>query len=65
MHELYSSILHYLSIYVYLLAADIDAVRQAMTGFSLPVSSTPDWALSVPEDIWKKELLDGLRKRKQ
>ena len=38
-----------------------DAVKQAMAGFTLPLSSVPSWANEVPESVWKQELLQGLR----
>lgn len=41
---------------------EASAIMKAMSGFSLPVTATPDWAKVVPEDVWKAELLAGLRK---
>ena len=45
--------------------AQVEAIKQAMAGFSLPPSVMPDWAKVVPEDIWKAELIGGLEKKKQ
>lgn len=42
-------------------AAQVQAIKQAMSGFSLPVSAVPQWAKVVPEDVWKAELIGGLR----
>lgn len=36
-----------------------------MCGFSLPTSAMPEWAKQVPEDVWKTELIDGLREKKK
>uniref|UniRef100_A0A1X7VFR8 Male-enhanced antigen 1 n=2 Tax=Amphimedon queenslandica TaxID=400682 RepID=A0A1X7VFR8_AMPQE len=41
-----------------------EAIRQAMTGLSLSIAP-PSWAQNLPEDVWKQELLDGIRKQKQ
>ena len=41
----------------------VQAVKHAMAGFSLPASSVPQWAKVVPEDVWKAELIGGLRKQ--
>lgn len=38
-----------------------NVVVKAMEGFSLSPSSIPEWAKVVPEDIWKNELLAGLK----
>lgn len=45
--------------------ANADEVRRAMSGFMLPPSATPTWAQAMPEDVWKKELLEGLRNHPQ
>ena len=50
-------------IVVVCLLADVDEVKKAMSGFNLPSSVTPTWAQSVPLDVWKKELLEGLRNK--
>ena len=42
-------------------AAEVDAIKKAMTGFSLPTSATPSWAQVVPESVWKAELIGGLQ----
>lgn len=38
-----------------------DKVRAAMSGFSLPTSSQPDWAKLIPEDQWKTQLIAKLK----
>lgn len=43
------------------IADHADEVVKAMVGFTLSPSSIPEWAKVVPEDVWKKELLDGLK----
>ena len=40
------------------------AIKQAMVGFSLPSSVTPSWAHTVPESVWKAELIGGLKQKK-
>jgi len=42
-------------------AAQVEAIKQAMAGFSLPTSAVPQWAKVVPEDVWKAELIGGLQ----
>jgi hypothetical protein len=32
-----------------------------MATFSLPPSSTPEWAKAIPEQVWKEEILSKLR----
>ena len=39
-------------------------VVEAMAGFSLSPSSIPEWAKVVPEEVWKNELLAGLKPKK-
>ncbi|KAJ8926414.1 hypothetical protein NQ314_021202, partial [Rhamnusium bicolor] len=39
----------------------IDEVKEAMSKITLPPSSIPEWANSVPEDEWKKHLLNRLQ----
>lgn len=34
-----------------------------MAGFKLPNSSVPEWAVGIPEDHWKEELLQRIRQR--
>ena len=46
-------------------SADVIAVQEAMVGFSLPLSVVPNWAQNLPEDVWKKELLEGIRKQRR
>jgi hypothetical protein len=40
--------------------AQVDLIKSAMAGFSLPSSVTPDWAKLIPEEVWKKQLQTGL-----
>eukprot|EP00731_Ephydatia_muelleri_P028011 Em0019g884a len=40
---------------------EASAIMKAMSGFNLPATVTPDWAKVIPEDVWKAELLAGLR----
>ena len=42
------------------LTAQADLIKNAMAGFSLPSSVTPDWAKLMPEEVWKKQLQTGL-----
>ncbi|XP_064403238.1 male-enhanced antigen 1-like isoform X2 [Halichondria panicea] len=39
----------------------VDQIKAAMSGFSLPSSAIPDWAKHVPENVWKSKLIDGIR----
>ncbi len=56
-----SSPKHRLLLYISFIAAQVDAIRQAMAGFSLPPSSVPGWAKLVPEEVWKSKLIGGLQ----
>ncbi|XP_017783788.1 PREDICTED: uncharacterized protein LOC108567693 [Nicrophorus vespilloides] len=40
----------------------VDQVKAALENFTLPASSIPDWANKIPEDQWKNEILNRLRK---
>ncbi|ELT97364.1 hypothetical protein CAPTEDRAFT_185190 [Capitella teleta] len=40
----------------------VDAIRNAMCGFSLPDSHIPSWANALEEQQWKSQLLDRLQK---
>ena len=40
-----------------------NAVVKAMAGFSLSPKSIPEWAKVVPEEVWKNELLAGLKSK--
>lgn len=40
-----------------------EIVKAAMAGFSLPASSIPLWATAVPEEEWKTQLVERLRKK--
>ena len=44
---------------------EVEAIKEVMSGFSLPTSAIPEWAKQVPEEVWKTELLDGLKKKKK
>ena len=39
-------------------------VVQAMAGFNLSPNNIPEWAKVVPEEVWKNELLAGLKPKK-
>lgn len=41
-----------------------DVVVKAMEGFTLSSNSIPEWAKVVPEEVWKNELLAGLKPNK-
>ena len=41
----------------------VEAIKQAMAGFSLPLGSQPQWAKVVPENVWKAELIEGLQQK--
>ena len=45
----------------FILTGQVEAIKQAMAGFSLPPRSQPQWAHVVPEDVWKAELIGGLQ----
>lgn len=40
-------------------------IKDLMQNFKLPDEAVPDWAKHVPEDVWKKNLLDCLSAKKQ
>uniref|UniRef100_A0A1Q3FI65 Male-enhanced antigen 1 n=1 Tax=Culex tarsalis TaxID=7177 RepID=A0A1Q3FI65_CULTA len=40
-------------------------IKDVMANFKLPVTSVPDWAIGVPEDQWKGNLLERIRQRQQ
>ena len=40
------------------------AVMKAMADFKLPDSVEPSWAKVVPEEVWKKELIEQLRQKR-
>ena len=50
---------HYFMIVLFS-ADEVESIKKAMSGFSLPNSAVPEWAKHVPEDVWKSELIDGL-----
>lgn len=39
-------------------------ISSLMTGFQLPESAKPEWAKSLPEEVWKKNLLAQLEAKK-
>ena len=39
-------------------------INNLMSNFKLPDSSVPEWAKLVPEDVWKKNLIDSLNAKK-
>jgi hypothetical protein len=43
--------------------ASVAAIKEAMVGFSLPSSAVPSWARTVPESVWKAELIGGLQQQ--
>jgi hypothetical protein len=45
------------------LLGNADAIRQAMSGFSLPSSNIPSWANTLDEKEWKAQLLKRLQKK--
>ncbi len=40
------------------------AIASLMSGFQLPATAVPEWAKSVPEEVWKKNLLSSLDAKK-
>jgi hypothetical protein len=46
-------------------ASHIAVIQQVMSGFSLSPTAIPSWAQNLPEDVWKKELLDGIRRQQK
>ena len=45
-------------------ASKSQTISHLMSGFQLPESAMPDWAKSVPEEVWKKNLLASLNAKK-
>ncbi|XP_065079013.1 uncharacterized protein LOC135701996 [Ochlerotatus camptorhynchus] len=43
--------------------AKAEQILNVMAGFKLPNSSVPEWAVGIPEDRWKEELLQRIRQR--
>ncbi|XP_053695624.1 uncharacterized protein LOC128743126 isoform X2 [Sabethes cyaneus] len=43
--------------------AKANQIVNVMAGFELPNSSVPAWAVGIPEDKWKQELLQRIRQR--
>ena len=41
-----------------------NVVVQAMAGFNLSPNNIPEWAKVIPEEVWKNELLAGLKPKK-
>lgn len=52
-------------LFFFVYTANVDEVRRAMSSFVLPPSATPTWAQNMPEEVWKTELLEGLRRQQQ
>uniref|UniRef100_A0A8D8GXE5 Male-enhanced antigen 1 n=1 Tax=Culex pipiens TaxID=7175 RepID=A0A8D8GXE5_CULPI len=40
-------------------------IKDVMANFKLPVTSVPDWAIGVPEEQWKEDLLERIRQRQK
>lgn len=38
-------------------------IRNVMADFKLPNASVPQWAIGIPEESWKEELLLRIRQR--
>ncbi len=38
----------------------IDLISNIMSNINLPSNFTPDWAKSIPEQIWKKNLIENI-----
>ena len=49
----------------FLSSGQVEAIKQAMAGFSLPLGSQPQWAQVVPENVWKAELIGGLQQKQR
>jgi hypothetical protein len=41
-----------------------EKIKSIMSGFKLPESAIPEWAKLVPENIWKKNLLETVNAKK-
>jgi len=41
----------------------VELVRNAMAGFSLPAINIPDWAKDISEDDWKETLINTIQKK--
>ncbi|CAF1007863.1 unnamed protein product [Brachionus calyciflorus] len=41
-----------------------EKINSLMANFKLPETAVPEWAKIIPEDIWKKNLLDSLNAKK-
>lgn len=50
-----------MSTIVFSLVDEVETIKKMMSGFSLPEAAVPEWAKHVPEDVWKSQLMDGLR----
>jgi len=40
----------------------IDKIKAAMSGFLLPITSIPSWAIEIPEEQWKEHLLERINR---
>lgn len=45
-------------------SAQVELVRRAMAGFSLPAINIPEWAKDLSEDEWQKTLETTVQKKK-
>lgn len=43
----------------------VDEVKQAMANITLPSTAIPEWAMNIPEEDWKQELLERIEKLKR
>ncbi|XP_005094828.1 uncharacterized protein LOC101860397 isoform X2 [Aplysia californica] len=46
-------------------AAHENKILKAMSGFALPTENIPDWAKTLPDDQWQRQVLGRLRKDEQ
>lgn len=43
----------------------VDEVKQAMVNITLPPTSIPEWASKIPEEDWKRELMERIDRLKR
>lgn len=41
-------------------SSKISLISDIMSNIKLPLNSTPEWAKSLPEQVWKKNLIENL-----
>ena len=41
-------------------SSKISLISNIMSNIKIPMSNTPEWARSLPEDVWKKNLIENL-----